>query len=220
MQNTNYNHRKSARFAGVMYLLCMLASISGGLIVSGIIDQPDFINKVLDAKWTLIAGMALELVNALGLMGIAAAFWVAFKDKMPATAAGYLSLRSIEVALCMITAFIPIILIQLAGQRADLFGDIGYFANRLVMARDIYWAYVYPVIFFISGSLFYSMLYKTVLVPKYIAVWGMVALLGVLAAMFAPSIKYLPGFLIITNEIYLGIYLIARGFRTAATERV
>ena len=74
MQNTNYDYRKIARFAGVMYLLCMLASIGGGLMISGVIDKPDFMNKVLDSKWMLIAGMALELVNALGVMGIAAAF--------------------------------------------------------------------------------------------------------------------------------------------------
>lgn len=217
MKNTNYNHRKSARFAGVMYLLCMVASISGGLMIRGIIDQPDFMNKVLDYKWTLIAGTGLELVNALGLMGIAAIFWVQLKDRMPATAIGYLSLRSIEVALCLVTAFIPVFLIQLSGQSANISGDIGYFANMLVMVRDIYWAYVYAVIFSVSGLLFYIMLYKTVLVPKNIAVWGMVALLGVTASMFVPSIKYIPGILIITNEIYLGIYLIVKGFGTPTT---
>ena len=46
----------------------------------------------------------------------------------------------------------------------------------------------------------------------------MVALLGVLAAMFVPSIKYLPGILIITNEIYLGILPYCQGLSDTENE--
>lgn len=216
MRNSSNNYRKNARFAGVIYLLCMVASIGGGLLIRGVIDETDIVKTILDEKWRLIAGTTLELINGFSLIGIAAAFWVPLKGKMPATAIGYLSLRSIEAALCIVTAFIPVFMIQLAGQA---YSDVSLFTNMLIMARDFYWAYVYVVIFFISGLLFYIMLYKTAMVPQYIAVWGLVALLGVLTALLVPSVKFIAGLLIIANEVYLGTYLIVKGFRTSETKK-
>ena len=213
MQGTNSCYKTNARFAGVMYLLCMAASILGGLMINGVFDTPDFINNVSEKKMTLIAGTALELMNAFGVMGIAAAFWAPLKEKMPATASGYFGLRSIETALCIIVAFIPVLLIQLTAQQVDVSSSVKFYADMLVVVRDVYWAYVYAIIFFVSGLLFYAMLFKTGFVPKYISVWGIVALFGVLAAMFVPSIKFIPGLLIILNEIYLGFFLIFKGLQ-------
>ena len=215
MQSQNKKYRKNAIIAGVMYLLCMAASIGGGLLISDVVGRPNVVSAVSGEKAMLAWSAVLQLVNAFGVMAIAAAFWAPLKEKMPATATGYIALRTIEVALCIVIAFLPVFMIQLVGAGDAAYGDIKALLNLLLAVRDIYWAYIYTVLFCSSGALFYWMLYKTALVPRYIAVWGLVALVGVLAVLFMPSIKGVTAILIVTNEIYLGVYLLVKGVRVA-----
>lgn len=215
MQSENNKYRKNAIVAGVMYLLCMVASIGGGLLISDVVGRPNVISAISGEKVMLLWGTILQLVNAFGVMGIAAAFWAPLKEKMPATATGYVALRTIEVALCLVVAFIPVFMIQLVGAGGAVYGDVKTAVNLLLAMRDIYWAYIYTILFCSSGFLFYLMLYKTEIIPRYIAVWGLVALVGVFVVLFVPSIKGVTAILIITNEIYLGVYLLIKGFKTA-----
>jgi hypothetical protein len=71
-----------------------------------------------------------------------------------------------------------------------------------------------PAFFGMGGTLLYAMLYSSHLVPRYIAVWGFVASIGIMLVMFVSlnTIKPVLALPIILNEIYLGVYLIAKGF--------
>ena len=82
--------------------------------------------------------------------------------------------------------------------------------------------YAVPVFFGVGAILLYVMLCKSCLVPKYIAVWGLIAALAVMANMFVPmsELKPLLALPIIANEIYLGIYLLIKGFRKGTPANV
>jgi hypothetical protein len=198
-----------------MFLLAMASSLVGGTLIQDVIGKPDFMGGLLEHRMVIIAGVSLELLNALAAVGIAAAFWPPLKRKSPAMTAGYLGLRVIEAAVCATAAFIPVVLIMLAGN-----GDEVSLADMLCIVRDTITTYAVPLFFGIGALVFYVMLYRSDLLPKYISVWGFIAAIGIMAVMLVPVAAVTPvfGLPIIVNEIYLGVYLIVKGFRKGAAE--
>jgi len=76
-----------------------------------------------------------------------------------------------------------------------------------------------PVFFSLGALLFYYILYKSKLIPRVISIWGFIGVTLILILIFFKNgmvvnmIFVLP---IILNEIFLGIWLIAKGFTQPA----
>jgi hypothetical protein len=89
-----------------------------------------------------------------------------------------------------------------------------------------HWAFdVINTVFFLVGALIlYSMLAKSRLVPRFISVWGLIAVAALTAANIigVPDLTqgFDPGqllyFPIMTSELLLAIWLIAKGFNPSA----
>ena len=85
-----------------------------------------------------------------------------------------------------------------------------------------HWAFdVVNTVFFIVGAvMLYSMLVKSKLVPRIISIWGLIAVTSLIAANIigVPDVTqgFRPGqllyFPIMTSEVLLAIWLIAKGF--------
>ncbi|MDI3536060.1 MAG: hypothetical protein PWP16_767 [Eubacteriaceae bacterium] len=197
------------KVAGMMYLLCMVASISGGLIIDKLFSDTNLVQAVSNKWLMLVSATGLEIINALGVLAIAVSFHEVLKQNKPTMASAYLCMRTMEAAFTLLAAFVPMIAVWLL--RSGELNHSSSMINNLLVMRDVFWAYIYPIIFVGGGAFFYWMLRETKIVPAYIANWGLVALIGVLGAMFMPEIKMIPGILIIANELYLGTYLLIKG---------
>lgn len=207
---SHISYSNNVKFAGSLFLVAIAASLTGGTLIHGVLDQPDFISHLPDQKWTLIAGVSLEIVNALAVIGIAAALWTPLRRSSPAMTIGYFGVRVIEAGLCTGAAFIPITQMNVAKQ-----DNAQGIASLLTFSRESALNYAVPIFFGVSAVILYLMLYKSALVPKYIAVWGLVGAACIIVNVFvtAPAIKLVLVLPIITNEIYLGIHLITKGLR-------
>jgi hypothetical protein len=205
-------YRNNARFAGAMFLLAMAASLTGGFMIESVI-KPDFFSAVQGKERFLIVGIILELTNALAVVGIAAAFWPVLKKERPATAAWYFAIRILECAACIAAAFMAIVMTGLIGREAT--GGTELVAEMLTMMRDAAASYMIPLFFAASAFFLYVMLYGLKLIPRYISVWGMAAAAAITIVPFYPAFALRPvlALPIILNEIYLGFYLLIRGFR-------
>lgn len=187
----------------------MISSIVGGSIIDGIISDTTMYQEITQDSFGLIFATAFELINAFGVLMIAIVFYHIQKKSFSLTSSTYLILREIEGTLCILIAFIPILLLMLARSNVSKEGTLLF--TFILLVRELFWSYIYPIIFSISGLLFYSMLYKSRFVPRYISVWGGLSLFGVLVAILMPEIKFIPGIFIILNEIYLGVFLLVKG---------
>jgi hypothetical protein len=85
------------------------------------------------------------------------------------------------------------------------------------------WAYrIHPYIFVLTGLLFYYLFYKSVLVPRFISIWGIIALFMLLAVNLleitgnSSPLAMLLYFPIVLNEVFLAIWLIIKGFNPPA----
>lgn len=203
-------HRTYARFAGAMFLLAIVTSITGGLLIQGAIDQPVDLGSNASDRWAIRVGATLELINAVAVIGIAASLWVPLKERHPGMTIGYVGLRIIESGLCVAAAFIPVTLLAI-GESDD---QQAMSAGPMIMIRADLVEHGVPIFLGLGSLILYLILHRTRLVPRYIAIWGLVAAPAVIVAntvLAGTAVAPVLVAPILANEIYLGIYLMAKG---------
>src|SRR6476619_5496588 len=196
--------RRTARIVGVLFLAGYLAYGVGSLIATGIVDSDDR----SDSTALFVTGVALMLFNSAFVIGIGVLMFPILRAHNKAIAAGYLGTRIFEGVVLAIGVTS---LIVVADSAAAIHAN-SVFYNIAEAGLGI-------------GSLFFcALLFRTKLVPRFLAVWGFIGyacfavgtlleLFGVAGAGLGGAI---PGGLF---ELTFGIWLIARGFASTATVR-
>ncbi|NQT58614.1 MAG: DUF4386 domain-containing protein [Bacteroidetes bacterium] len=224
-------NRKSAGLVGGLFLIAMIASITGGLLVSSVTDTSNFMNLISENKVLLVTGVLLELINGIAVVLIGILMFQVLKLYDETSAAGYLGLRIVEAVFCCIIVIAPVSLLTVSTELinsgisgADDFVNLGLI---LLAERQAVAELLIPVFLGLGGIVFYSALYRTKLLPRYIAVWGFVGALLMLfinlLLTFQIEINGAVVFIfvipLITNEIYMGVRLIFKGFNTLPVKR-
>jgi hypothetical protein len=212
--------KKSVAFAGVLFILATIGSLVGGTMISAAV--PDAYSAVLTAanRPALIAGVLLELVNAVCVAGIGILLSSAFRRGSERAATGYSVLRTIEAVFCVAVVLAPLALLYSAGAKAG-------FAAEMFAVREGVYGLLVPLFFGIGALVLYGTLFRLRLVPRFISIWGLIAtlfifavtILGfVLPAGLGGTLPILLGLPIILNELFLGVWLMIKGFAEPAAD--
>src|SRR3954470_14043940 len=192
--------RRTARIVGVLFLAGFLAYGVGNLIATGIVRSDDRSSSTA----LFVTGAALMLLNSAFVIGIGVLMFPILRPHNEAIAAGYLGTRIFEGVVLAIGV---VSLIVLTGSAAIDANSVFY--NVAEAGLGI-------------GSLFFcALLFRTGLVPRFLAVWGFIGyacfaggtlleLFGVAGAALVSSIPGGP------FELTFGIWLIAKGFRSTS----
>ena len=195
--------RRTARIVGVLFLAGFLAYGVGNLIATGIVSSADRSGSTA----LFVTGAALMLLNSAFVIGIGVLMFPILRPHNKAIAAGYLGTRIFEGVVLAIGV---VSLIVVTGSAAIHANSVFY--NVAEAGLGI-------------GSLFFcALLYRTGLVPRFLAAWGFIGyaciaggtLLELLGVTGAGMVGAIPGGLF---ELTFAIWLIARGFATTATVR-
>ncbi len=149
-----------------------------------------------DAK---MQGMILELISGFSVIGIAILMFPFLEPYGKKTSLWYLALKGVEGLLMVIAGVLFLI----------------HTTSLLELRDQIYLIHGY--IFAIPALLFYYLLYKSKLIPRWLSVWGGVAsviliivnILELMEVIPRLEILYLP---IVLNEVVLAIWLMVKGF--------
>ncbi len=211
---------------GALFLIAMATSLLGAALIETILSAPDYLVDVSVNRTQLILGVLLELVNGIAIVGIAVMMFPIFKKHDEALALGYVAIRIIEAVIVIAAVVSPLSLIALSQEFVEVGAlDASNFqtsGTSLLAARAQWIGPMLGIFFSLAALLFYYLLYQSKLVPRFISVWGLIAvallftwnLLGLFGISFsAGMVLALP---IILNEIFLGIWLIAKGFNSSA----
>jgi hypothetical protein len=218
-------YRTTARIVGALFLTAMVTSLVGGIWLESITSAPDYLATVSANETQVLAGVLLELINCMAVVGIAATLFPLLKKQSEALALGYVGIRVVEAVILVVAVLSPLVLVVLSQEYvAAGASDASYFGTlaTLVMTVRAYIFDLLTALFFGLGAvLLYSSLYRSRLVPRFISVWGLIAVVALLAwnlsEAFGMSISagMVFGLPIILNEIFLGIWLIAKGFNAS-----
>ena len=188
---------KTAKFTGILFLTAMVASLVGGGIIEATMDNSNV--------FSFTSGIILEIVNALAVLGIGILLFPIIKIFHKNGARFYLSLRILESAACLAA---PLVLVL--------------FANSSAL-RALFTGTLIPLFFCCGAVVWYTVLYVYRLLPHFISIWGFVGVAGIIILNLG-NIETTAGMLlalpIILNEIFLGIWLIAKGFKLEIYENI
>ena len=219
-----YRDMKRARVVGVFFLLAMVASLLGGGLIETILAETDFITAASDEKVTLFAGVLLELVNCISVIGIAVVLFPLFRQVDESLALGYVAVRGVEATILIMAALVPLTLLGLS-ETAGVAGDPTWLplGRALITGRGFLTSLLTTTFFCLGAALFYTLLYRGRLLPRFITIWGFIATILIfgwnLLESFGVSVPagMLLALPIILNEIFLGIWLIVKGFDVQAS---
>ena len=219
-------YKRTARIVGALFLIAMVTSLVGGVWLESLLTAPDSLATISGQETQVLLGVLLELVNCIAVVGIAAALFPLMKRHNEALAAGYLGTRVIEAVILSVAAIGPPLIVTLSQEYlAAGAPDAAYFqtASTLVMAARGYLASLLtPIFFSLAALLLYYFLYQTRLVPRFIPIWGFIAVVSLLtwnmleAFGFSISAGMVFALPMILNEIFLGLWLLVKGFSSSA----
>ena len=210
----------TSRLIGGLFLAGFVVYGTGSVLVTSVIDGPDFLTDLGSVKTTLALGAFLMIATTAVDIGKAVLFFPVLERHGKRTAVAYLATMIFEMVLMTVGALALLLLIPLADQADQVgHGVAQALASLAVDANET--AYQIGQLSLAFGCLFLcALLHRSGLVPRWLAGWGFVGyalhLAGSAAEIFGAPISLVllvPGGVF---EVTLAVWLIVKGFSPAA----
>jgi hypothetical protein len=127
-----------------------------------------------------------------------------------------------EFTLAIVVVVMPILMYPIL-KKYKLSMALGFVGGPLAVRN---WGYgmVAPIVFSLGSLMFFYLLYKSKLIPRWLSGWGFVGATLFLASAFLPLLSYVsPSTLVYlhltgaVNQMVLAVWLIVKGFNSSAT---
>ena len=224
------NPQTSARVFGVLFLITFITGIPAYFFYVPVLDDPRYIVGA-GADTRVSFGAFLELILIIANIGTAVVLFPIVRRQNEILALGYVTARIVEcvfIAIGLLSLLTVVTLRQEAAAGADA-GSLVAVGESLVALRN-WTAQLGPgfVVGIGNGLILGYLMYRSALVPRWMAVLGLVGgpliivsgvavVLGVIEEGGVWQVGVIPEFL---WELLLGIWSIVRGFNPSAIARL
>lgn len=216
---------KNAKIAGASFLISYLGLIIGGFLLASILDAPDYLANVYPNATLVGIGVLIESVNGIAVIGIAVMMYPILKRQNEGLALGFLVFRVIEAFFSILGSTKAASLIEIshayieAGSPADSYYDV---LGSLVLAERHWNMEMLTVFLMLGAMIFYVLLYQSEVIPRFISLWGIIAILCLIVLNVIIYLDFVIGMIgfifaipIIANEYFVAIWLIVKGVNTS-----
>jgi hypothetical protein len=218
-QNGIGSHGTTARTVGVIYLAGMVIGISGHILILSVLSAPDRLASLSQNSMLLAIGAVLWLLTVAGDAAHGILMFPVLKQHNERLAIGYLGFRIIDatfiaIMVLLILAQIPIGRLGTQSEASEAF----YLQSlsAVFMQAQLYAYSIAMLTLGVAGLLVCSAFYKTNLLPRPLAVWGLVGY----AIILCGSVLEVLGFDLLSMhavpgglwELFVGGWLIVKGF--------
>jgi len=219
--------RRASVTAGALLIAGIIGALAFGAVERPLLTATASLPSIVPDPDRLSAGGLIEIGTAIASAGIAIALYPVLYKHSRGLALGAVAFRTIEAALYTVAAAITLSLPGLAREYAQAAppgrSGIQATANALAGVRED--AILAAVLAYITGALmYYCVLYRTRLVPRWLTGWGIAAEALMLAACVSAAFTRTPvtsyTILILpiaAQEAAFAVWLILRGFSPHAT---
>jgi hypothetical protein len=220
--------RRTAKIVGALFLISNVTFILGAtMFIEPSLGAPDYLTLVSASRSQVVLGVVLELINGLAYLGIGVLMFPILKQRFESLALGYVAFRVIEFIMQALSDLSPLALLTLSEDfvKAGAPAASPFQTSGAVLLADRYWAFqLVSIALGLGALLLYSMLFRSELVPRFISVWGLIgavsvlitALLEMFAVSVSPGLGFVLGVPMLLNELFLGGWLIVKGFNSAS----
>ena len=227
--NGSREHRAAAMTAGILFIIGTVSGILSKVITAlPVHNADDPLAYAADHSGAVATGALLVLVMGLSLALIPVVLFPVLRRVDEVLATGYLIIRgAVEAATYVIVAIAWLLLVPLADTMSAGPGTAspsGVRLGALVIDSDGA-SVVMSLVFCLGAALFYLLLFRSRIVPRWIASWGLLGIplyaAAYLLVMYGvvgidSSVVNLLCLPLAVQEMVLAVWMIARGFRPAA----
>ena len=215
------SNRKKVVFAGSLYIV---GTVAGVLSISTVVDAPDYLVKASENANLVLFSALFQFIMTIAYLGFAITLYPILRKPLESLAIGFLSFRIIAAVLNII-GFICLLLLLSLSQQYVKTGtqDLLYFqtlGDLLRTGRDVINHVAMIFATSVGGLLFYLLLFKTKLIPRWLSLWGFT---GTILTIFASILVMFKMIDILTStylvlnlplillDIVLAIWFITKG---------
>jgi hypothetical protein len=227
-------YRKNAVMAGVLYFLGtvfgVLGSVTGGEVLSSLTaDKPlvgvDILGLVVANSSQITMGAFFYLMMGISLMAMTVFLYPLFRKDSEELAMGMVLFRgALEGTAYLLTALGFLAMVALGteyiatGAASAVLQSMG---NVLYQVQDRL-ASVGPIFFLIGTACLYLSFYRTRLIPRWLAVWGLIGVVPYMAYALLHYFHLDTGYglylqmVMAPQEMVMAVWLIVKGFNPSA----
>jgi hypothetical protein len=220
-------YRSTATIVGVLYIIGTVAGVLSVVFTGPTVNAPDVLSQVSATRSQIVVGALFVLLMGFALALIPVLVFPILKRYNEPLALGYVVFRgALETAMYIVAAISLLLLIPLSQEYLNAGAPAAsHFQTLSALLRSLGELPLLVVVFSLGALIFYYLLYQSQLVPRWISVWGFIAIAlhlatGLLIVLglqtsfdTANSIMNLPIFL---QEMVMAVWLIVKGFDRAA----
>jgi hypothetical protein len=220
-------HRSIARITGILFIIATAGSLAS-IAFLGSVSSQDYLTQIAANEGQVTVGVLLRFIAAFASAAIAISLYPVLRRYRQGPAIGAVGFRVIEGTFYALGAVSVLLLLTLSQEFVKTgAGDPAYFSQTgtLLKALDDWAGLAGILAFYVGGLLYYRVFYQTRLVPRWLAGWGVGAvILGAVAALlvlFGVTGSMSPVQMALNapiglQEMVLAVWLIAKGFNASA----
>ena len=224
------SYRRTAINIGILFIIATVFLFVGGALYGPALDTPDFLEAAYPNRTSATIGILIEFSCIIAITLIPVFAFPVLRKHSETLALGYLVFRLFEAVLFILVDITKLSLIKVSqlhlgadSASADAIANIG----AAILGWNE-WAWVFYVFIFGIGALiFYTALFQSKLLPRWISIWGLIAIVMMMTsavlAMFEVAIPdALFGLLVVPialQEMVMAVWLIIKGFDPQFVEK-
>ena len=220
-------YKKNAIVVGILFIIATAFLFVGEAFYSPVLETPDYLQVAYPNRMSAIIGILIEFSCILSIALIPVFAYPALRRYSETLALGYIVFRLFEAVLFVLVDITKLTLIKVSQLYLAAESSNGTMIESIGAAIQSWneWAWVFYVLVFGFGALiFYFVLYRSKLLPRWISIWGLIAIVMMMTSAFLfmfgvelPDATF--GLLVIpigVQEMVMALWLIFKGFDPSA----
>jgi hypothetical protein len=218
--------RRTAVVVGALFWISNLSTLIGSVITGAIPTAPNALKDMSPHATQVLIGTLVTHINDAAIIGYAVALFAVLRRFGESWALGYVAFKVGEAVMLLVSAAMLLSLIPLSqNYLAAGATDASYRASAEVALAQQFWASRLAALsYLVATPILNFLLYQSRLVPRFISVWGFIAVAALAAGLALgvgdPTRGFEIGQLlvipIILWELLFATWLIVRGFDRSA----
>lgn len=216
-------YKTTARVVGIVYLAGFVVGLTGNGLIESILSAPNHLSTVSANSMTITIGAILWLMAVVGDATHGVLMIPVLKQHCERMAYGYLTARIVDAVFIAVMVLFMLLQIPLGSEYLKAAASDTLYLQALSTISVQASQYAYQIgmsALGISGLILNYSFYKTMLVPRPLAIWGLVGYAIIFFGMLSETMgsglglaSSIPGGL---WEVFMGVWLIAKGFNSSA----
>ncbi len=216
-------YRTTAIVVGGVYLAGFVVGLVGNGLIQSILGAPDHLSTVSAHSMMLAIGAILWLMAVAGDAAHGVLMFPVLKQHSERIAFGYLASRIVDAVFIAVYVLFILLQIPLGSEYLKAVAPNTFYLqalSALSIQANLYAYDIGMIALGLAGLMLNYLFYRARLVPRWMAVWGLVGYAIIFCGMVSEVmgsglglVSSLPGGL---WEVFIGVWLIAKGFNASA----